>query len=49
MEILVGTAAIAFGRMILTYDILVIVIDVYLLVVVEVFLVVGRRRIYSTA
>ncbi len=40
MEILVGTAAVPFRRMILTYYVLVIVVDVHLLVVVDVLVVV---------
>ncbi len=43
MKILVGTAAVAFGRVILTYYVLVIVVDVNLLVVVDVLVVVWRR------
>ena len=43
MKILECAGTVAFGRVVLAYDVVVVVVDVDLLVVVGVFVVVGRR------
>ena len=48
MQILISPAAVALRRIIGTDDVLVLVIDVFLLVPVSVFVVVGGRGIYHT-
>ena len=48
MQILISPAAVAFRRVIGTDDVLVLVIDVFLLVPVSVFVVVGGRGIHHT-
>ena len=45
MEILVSSASVAFRRMILSYDIVIIVIDINFFVMIDIFVVVWRRRI----
>lgn len=47
MQILISPAAVAFRRVIGTDDVLVLVIDVFLLVPVSVFVVVGEEE-YTT-
>ena len=48
MQILISPAAVALRRIIGTDDVLVLVIDVFLLVPVSVFVVVGGRGIHHT-